>query len=130
MAGETDLTQILQTLEIERRPGSFGYVSLDGAIPPGVRPVATIAEAEGLTVIAAVEELEVAGLPPTFVAAWLTVTVHSSLEAVGLTAELARRLAAAGIPANVLAGAFHDHVLVPVDDADRAITALRAATPI
>ena len=63
---------------------------------------------------------------PPFRAAWLTLTVHSALEAVGLTAAVATALAAAGIPANVLAGYFHDHVLVPEDRADDAIRALRA----
>ena len=46
--------------------------------------------------------------------------MHSALEAVGLTAAVATALAAAGIPANVLAGYSHDHLLVPEDRADDA----------
>ena len=129
MTGATDLADILRTLEIDRRPGVFGYVSIPGPIPAGVHPAALVAEAEGLTIVAEVEQLRAAGLEPEFVAAWLTLRVHSSLEAVGLTAILARRLADAGIPANVLAGAFHDHVLVPIAQADRAIRALAATPP-
>jgi hypothetical protein len=55
----------------------------------------------------------------------LTLTVWSSLEAVGLTAAFSRALADADIPCNVLAGYHHDHLLVPVDRADEAIAALR-----
>ncbi len=57
---------------------------------------------------------------------WLTLTVESSLEAVGLTAAFAAALAERGIPANVLAGLRHDHVLVPVDRAEDAVAALRS----
>ena len=61
-----------------------------------------------------------------FEAAWLTLTVHSAWEAVGLTAAVAARLAEEGIPANVLAGYAHDHILVPPDRADEAIAAIRS----
>jgi hypothetical protein len=61
-----------------------------------------------------------------FPAAWLTLTVDSSLEAVGLTAAFSAALAEAGIPANLLAGLRHDHILVPADRADDAVAPLRA----
>ena len=51
--------------------------------------------------------------------------MHSALGAVGLTAAVARALADEGVPCNVLAGAMHDHLLVPEDDAARALDALR-----
>jgi hypothetical protein len=51
--------------------------------------------------------------------------MHSSLEAVGLTAAVATALAARGIAANVIAGARHDHVFVPAARADDALAALR-----
>jgi uncharacterized protein len=55
----------------------------------------------------------------------ITLQVHSSLEAVGLTAAVASGLAAEGISANVVAAYHHDHVFVPADDAGRAIGVLR-----
>ncbi len=74
---------------------------------------ATVAEAEGLTVIA-LQSVLAAGVP-----AWarISLTLHSDLAAVGLTAAFAAALAARGISANVVAGVFHDHIFVPWDAA-------------
>ena len=69
------------------------------------------------------DDARAAGLPFVFERRGSTLTMHSSFEAVGLTAAFATRLAEAGIPANVLAGYHHDHILVPVDRADDAIAA-------
>jgi hypothetical protein len=126
VAGERDLDVLLAELDVVREPGVFVVAKLaqDADPPAGAR--AQVREREGLTIVLTREDAEAAGLPFVFEAAWLTLTVHSSFEAVGLTAAFATRLAEAGIPANVLAGYHHDHVLVPVDRADDAVTALRS----
>ena len=51
--------------------------------------------------------------------------IHSSLDAVGLTAAVASRLADHGISANVVAGYYHDHIFVPVEAAEQALGALK-----
>lgn len=61
-----------------------------------------------------------------FRAAWITLTVHSDLQAVGLTAAVATSLADAGISCNVVAAAHHDHLFVPVESAGLAIAVLQA----
>jgi hypothetical protein len=126
VAGETDLQALLRGLDVMREPGVFVVATL----PPGAGPPSTaralVREQEGLTAVLPRDDAAAAGLAFAFEAAWLTLTVHSSLEAVGLTAAVAARLADAGIPANVLAGFHHDHVLVPVDRADDAIAAVRS----
>jgi hypothetical protein len=115
---------MLATLDVERRAGVFTFVTGDWpTLASGAH--ATIDEAEGRTLVVTVESARGAGAPIEFEAAWLTLTVHSSLEAVGLTAAFSRVLGDAGIPCNVLAGYHHDHVLVPVDRADEAVAALR-----
>jgi hypothetical protein len=124
VAGEIDLQRMLATLDVERRAGVFTFVTGDWPTL-ATRAHATIDEAEGRTLVVAVESAREAGAPIEFEAAWLTLTVHSSLEAVGLTAAFSRALGDAGISCNVLAGYHHDHLLVPVGRADDAMAALR-----
>ncbi|MEM9056900.1 MAG: ACT domain-containing protein [Pseudomonadota bacterium] len=56
----------------------------------------------------------------------ITMRVHSDLEAVGFTAAFSRALTNAGVSANVVAAAHHDHVFVPAADLARAMQALEA----
>ena len=64
------------------------------------------------------------GLPYSTVFAWITFSVHSSLEAVGLTSAVSHTLKEAGISCNVVAAFYHDHLFVPVKDATRAMDVL------
>jgi hypothetical protein len=124
MSGESDLAVMLQTLTVERRPERYTVCSVDAAVPLGDGVEAVISESEGISVVATVESAERHGWPVDFVAAWLTLGVHSSLEAIGLTAAFSKALGEAGIPCNVLAGYYHDHILVPHDRADEAESCL------
>jgi hypothetical protein len=123
--GETDLGVMLSTLSVARRPGRFTFVAVDDPAPELIGLAhAVVAESESTTLVLPVESAEQAGLPVTVELAWLTLEVHSSLEAVGLTAAVSARLTACGIACNVIAGYHHDHLLVPVARADDAIDAL------
>ena len=126
MTGETDLAKMLASLRIGRRDEPVTVVTVDSPVELGSGVEAVIAEAAGTTVIVTLAEAERRGWPIGFTAAWLTVEVHSSLEAVGLTAVLSTALADRGIACNVLAGYHHDHLLVPLDRADEAIEALES----
>ena len=88
-------------------------------------PEATIREHEGMTAVVRREEADAAGLAYDATFAWITLTVHSSLEAVGLTAAFSAALGDAGISCNVLAGYYHDHLLVPVPQREAAVAVLR-----
>lgn len=81
-------------------------------------------EEEGFTVIIEKALADKLQLPYSFVAAWITLTVHSSLQAVGLTAAFSSALAAAGISCNVVAAFYHDHIFVPRKYADLAMDIL------
>lgn len=125
--GETDLDVMLATLAVQRRPGIFTYIAVE--VPtPGLLAAAHAVVKEGplTTIVLPVEAAERAGQLVTIELAWLTLTVQSSLEAVGLTAAVSARLAAIDIACNVLAGYHHDHLLVPVDRVEDAITVLTA----
>lgn len=123
--GERDLEAMLASIDVERRPGRYTFVT--GAWPGlSDHAVATVGEIEGTTYVVPVEAARSAGAPVEFEAAWLTLTVHSALDAVGLTAAFGAALAERGIPCNVLAGFYHDHVLVPADRADDAVAAIQS----
>jgi hypothetical protein len=124
MAGERDLAKLLSGMHPVLNPGRYVYCTLPAKVPAGMRPVVTVAEPEGVTVVVAQEEADELGLRYEYVAAWITLQIHSALEAVGLTAAVAGRLAEAGISCNVVAGFHHDHLFVTADDADRAVQAL------
>ena len=78
---------------------------------------ALIREEEGLTAIRAHPEGEWARI---------SLEVHSSLDAVGLTAALSKALAEAGISANIVAALRHDHLFVPWDRREDAMGCLKA----
>lgn len=116
-------------MEVSRRPEPVTVVTIDGPVSLGDGIEVLIAEAEGTTVVVTVAEAERRDWPIGFVAGWLTIEVHSALDAVGLTAEISRVLTEHNISCNVLAGYFHDHLLVPWERADDAVAALEALRP-
>ncbi|XVQ82112.1 ACT domain-containing protein [Microbispora siamensis] len=124
MTGETDLRILLSTMHPRLNPGRYVFTTVEGEILPGVRPVVTVAEEEGLTLVLPQQEADTAGLAYEYVAGWITLRVHSALEAVGLTAAVARELAAAGLSCNVVAGFHHDHLFVPYERAAEAVAVL------
>jgi hypothetical protein len=123
--GLTDLAQILRTLDVDVRPEPYVYATVDPAHPALADAQATVVESEGVTLVLRCSDAEAHGLFGEFVSAWLTLTVHSSLEAVGLTAAFSSALGQAGISCNVLAGFHHDHILVPFERRDDAVRTLR-----
>jgi uncharacterized protein len=125
-AGLTDLAAILDSLDVEVRPDSYVFVNVPAESGAEARAHAVVREGEGVTVVLTTQDAAALQLPGEPAFAWLTLTVHSSLEAVGLTATFSRALAEADISCNVLAGYFHDHLLVPDKDRDRAVTVLRS----
>lgn len=127
MAGEHDLRTLIRSMDPVLRPGSFAVALVrDERAMRGIVPDATIQEDEGLTVVLPRERADALGLPYDFVAAWITLRVHSALEAVGLTAAFSTALAEADLSCNVLAGFHHDHLLVPYERRDEAMDVLRA----
>ena len=124
MTGEKDLQALLATMQPALRQGDYVYALWPHGKPLGGRIEAAVREAEGLTVVLPRSEADALGLKYDFVASWITLQVHSALEAVGLTAAVSAALTSAKISCNVLAGFHHDHLLVPVADAPRAMAVL------
>ncbi len=122
----SDLQTLLRTLDPRLHDGVYVFSSVPFETDLSSIPfVATFREDEGLTIILSEEDAIRAGFPILLRAAWITLKVHSSLQAIGLTAAFSAELTRAGISCNVVAGAHHDHVFVPVDRATDAMETFR-----
>lgn len=121
----SDLDQLLRRMAPVLHPGVFVFVTLPAAstMDPQ-RIVACIREPEGLSVVMSEADAAAQSLAG-FRVAWITLMVHSDLQAVGFTAAFATALGRAGISCNVVAGTQHDHLFVPHDRADAALAVLR-----
>lgn len=119
-----DLHQILKSLRPEVRQGEFVFVSVAPTQVHELPYEAVVKENEGTTVVLRKQAADDAGLSYDYVAGWITLTVHSALDSVGLTAAFATALAAAGISCNVLAGLHHDHLLVASSQTPAALKVL------
>ncbi|GGK62463.1 hypothetical protein GCM10010094_23910 [Streptomyces flaveus] len=124
VTGESDLRKLLSGMRPTLNPGRYVFTTVEGGVPSGVTPVVTVAEQEGLTLVVRLDEADAVGLEYEYVAGWITLRIHSALEAVGLTAAVARELADAGLSCNVVAGFHHDHLFVPYEHAAQAVAVL------
>lgn len=127
MAPVTDLQALLRNMAPVRNPGIYVFLVLpDGASFDPATVVASMREPEGLSVVMEKSVALQRGLAPAFECAWITLTVHSDLNAVGFTAAIATALGRADISCNIIAGTCHDHLFVPVRKAAAAMDELRA----
>ena len=123
-----DRGRLIREMRPRLHEGTYAFCALPEGVAVPLSAVASFREAEGVSVIIPLEDAGPAGLRPAFECAWITLEVHSALEAVGLTAAVARVLTAADIPSNVVAALHHDHLFVPVDRGQDAMRALRTLT--
>ncbi len=129
MPGETDLTKLLQNMKPELHAGEYVFCLVD-SMPraAALAPLCMFQEKEGITVILPREQADRELLPYSMVCAWITLTVHSSLEAVGLTAAVSKALTESNISCNVVAAYYHDHLFVPIGDGQRAMEVFSSLT--
>ena len=129
MSGETNLAKLLKNMKPELNTGEYVYClapSFEAAV--ALNPLFIFRENEGITVILSKEQADAERLSYPSVCVWITLTIHSSLEAVGLTAAFSKALTEANISCNVVAAYYHDHIFVPIKDAKRAMDVLLALT--
>jgi len=121
--------KLLRTLAPVQQPGSYVFCAVASLHGLDVREsIGQFREPEGFTLILPQATADRLQLPYSYEAAWITLSVHSSLEAVGLTAAVAQALAAVQVSCNVVAAYYHDHIFVATRDADNAMQALRDLT--
>jgi hypothetical protein len=126
MTGEVDLKKLIKGMKPELNQGEFVYCLADSKEhATALDPLCYFLEKEGVTVILPKEKADALNIPYETTCAWITLTVHSSLEAVGLTAVVSKALTDENISCNVVAAFFHDHIFVPVKDAERTLNTLQ-----
>lgn len=132
MAGIVALNELLKSMTPEVQSGEYVFCTVEGNCCDylELNPLASFMEAEGLTLILLVAAAEKAQLSYESTFRQITLTVHSSLDAVGLTAAIAAKLTSCGISANVVAAYHHDHVFVPSGKAEEALLALKELSAV
>ncbi|WP_422133961.1 ACT domain-containing protein [Endozoicomonas sp. ALD040] len=126
MSGIVDLGKLLESMNPVLVEDEFVFCNVSGQLSEyiNLNPLATFNESEGLTLVLPKKSAESAGISFENTYKQITLTVHSSLEAVGLTAAISNKLASKGVSANVIAAYFHDHVFVQSEKAHAALAAL------
>lgn len=125
MSGEKNLDTILKNLNPVLNEGRYVYCCVnDSDNIPFSKILFLFKEAEGITVVLKKEDADQLNLEYSYVAAWITFKVHSSLEAVGMTAAFSAALGKENISCNVVAAYFHDHIFIDEKDAEKAMNVL------
>jgi hypothetical protein len=123
--GETNLGELLRSMKPRLNEGEFVFCNLqqDSKID-SEQIICIFQEQEGRSVILKKDQADLFRLNYTSTFSWITLTIHSSLDAVGLTAAFSTALSNAGISCNVVAAFFHDHIFVAKNDTARAMNIL------
>ena len=127
MSGEIDLTNLLKGMTPVLNEGDYVFVTVKDLDKIGRNDtICEFKEEEGTTVVIEKNKADTLKLNYTFIASWITLTIHSSLDAVGLTAAFSGALAKNEISCNVIAGYYHDHIFIDKKDAKKAMQTLTA----
>lgn len=125
MKGETNLAVLIRGMKPKLNEGEYVFTTItDIDIIDRASALFEFKEREGVTIVVERSKADELNLKYEFVASWITLMVHSALEAVGLTAAFLQALTKHSISCNVVAGYYHDHIFVDVKDAAKAITVL------
>ena len=123
--GESDLNKLIKGLSPKLNDGEYVFTSIkDSELLNTSDTICTFKENEGLTLVLERSRADQLGLKYNFIASWIALEVHSSLNAVGLTSLVTTELANNEISCNVIAGYYHDHIFVSTKDSLKALEIL------
>lgn len=126
MSGESDIRTLLKNMTPVLNNGEYVFCTINDLGKLDQNDIVSLfREEEGLTVILNKTIADQLHLSYSYIAAWITLNIHSSLDAVGLTAAFSKTLADASISCNVVAAYYHDHIFVDRKDAEKAMKVLR-----
>lgn len=125
MNGEKNLEILLKTMKPKHNVGEFVFCEVEDLEKIKLNEIVmSFREEESITIITKIEIADKLNLKYSFIASWITLTIHSSLEAVGLTAAFSKALSENGISCNVVAAFYHDHIFVDKNDTEKAMEIL------
>ena len=126
MAGEKNLAEMIKGMTPKSNEGEYVFVTLPNVDHISrADTICEFKEEEGVTVIIAKQKADALQLPYEYIASWITLEIHSSLEGVGLTALFSSELAKNNISCNVVAAYYHDHIFVDHKVGEKAVNVLK-----
>lgn len=130
MSGQKDLAILLQNMEPVLNTGAFVFcqIPINATIPDIADVLFFFREREATTLVLEKTIADNWQLEYSQIFSWITLNIHSSLEAVGLTAAFSEALTKENISCNVVAAYFHDHIFVPKIEEQKAMNALLTLT--
>ena len=126
MPGETNLSLLLKSIQPILREGEYVFCPIDRQNLSFFMAdaIGIFHEEEGTTIILSRHCADANKLNYSSVFRLITLSVHSSLEAVGFLAAIATKLAEHGISVNPVSAYYHDHLFVPASRASEAMDLL------